>query len=40
MNRVLGFVGVAVVTIIAVLSVLLVRTNAALTTSESDKRSY
>lgn len=38
MNRVLGFVGVAVVTIIAVLSVLLVRTNAALTTSENDNR--
>ena len=38
MNRVLGFVGVAVVTLIAVLSVLLVRTNAALTTSESDNR--
>lgn len=37
-NRVLGFVGIAVVTIIAVLSVLLVRTNAALTTSESDNR--
>lgn len=38
MNRVLGFVGIAVVTIIAVLSVLLVRTNAALTTSENDNR--
>lgn len=38
MNRVLGFVGIAVVTIIAVLSVLLVRTNAALTTSENDIR--
>lgn len=38
MNRVLCFVGVAVVTLIAVLSVLLVHTNAALTTSESDNR--
>nr|HBK4928946.1 hypothetical protein [Citrobacter freundii] len=38
MNRVLGFVGIAVVTIIAVLSVLLVRTNAALTASESDNQ--
>lgn len=38
MNRVLGFVGIAVVTIILVLSVLLVLSNAALTTSESDNR--
>lgn len=37
-NKVLGFVGIAVVTIIAVLCVLLARSNAALTTSESDNR--
>lgn len=38
MNRALGFVGIAVVTIIAVLCMLLARSNAALTASESDNR--
>ncbi|EMO7792296.1 hypothetical protein WDR79_004679 [Citrobacter freundii] len=38
MNRTLGFIGIAAVTIIAILCVLLVWSNSALTTSESNNR--